>query len=121
VSGLFADPGMWAYNASKGGAINYARAAALDLAAEGIRVNAVCPGGIATTGMTAPMERHAPELYEEMRSHVPLQRWGMPDEVAAVIAFLVSDDASFVTGAAIPVDGGVTAGTGQFRTAPGRT
>ena len=120
VSGLFADPGMWAYNTSKGGVVNYARAAAIDLAAEGIRVNTVCPGGIATTGMTTPMERHAPEMFEEMRSHVPLQRWGLPHEVAAVIAFLVSDDASFVTGAAIPVDGGVTAGTGQFRTPSGR-
>lgn len=120
VSGLFADPGMWAYNASKGGAVNFARAAAIDLAADGIRVNAVCPGGIATTGMTTPMERHAPALFEEMRSHVPMQRWGRPEEVAAAIAFLVSDDASFVTGVALPVDGGVTAGTGQFRTAPGR-
>ncbi len=119
ISGLFADPGMWAYNASKGGVVNFARAAAIDLAADGIRVNAVCPGGIATTGMTTPMERHAPEMFEEMRSHVPLQRWGLPEEVAAVIAFLLSDDASFVTGAAIPVDGGVTAGTGQFR-APSR-
>ena len=120
VSGLYGDPGMWAYNASKGGVVNFARSAAIDLAGEGIRVNVVCPGGIATTGMTTPMELHAPELFEEMRSHVPMQRWGNPDEVAAVIAFLVSDDASFVTGAAIPVDGGVTAGTGQFRTGPGR-
>jgi NAD(P)-dependent dehydrogenase (short-subunit alcohol dehydrogenase family) len=120
VSGLRADPGMWAYNASKGGVVNFVRAAALDLAHEGIRVNAVCPGGIAGTGMTAPLERHAPELFEEMRSHVPMQRWGLPHEVAAVTAFLLSEDASFVTGAAIPVDGGVTAGTGQFRTAPGR-
>lgn len=120
VSGLFGDPSMWAYNASKGGVINLVRAVAIDLANEGIRVNAVCPGGIAGTGMTLPMERHAPDHFEEMRSHVPMQRWGRPDEVAAAIAFLLSEDASFVTGVALPVDGGVTAGTGQFRTAAGR-
>jgi NAD(P)-dependent dehydrogenase (short-subunit alcohol dehydrogenase family) len=120
VSGLFGDPSMWAYNASKGGVINFVRSVAIDLAGEGIRVNAVCPGGIAGTGMTRPMEEHAPDHFEEMRSHVPMQRWGEPEEVAAVIAFLLSDDASFVTGVALPVDGGVTAGTGQFRTAAGR-
>jgi len=120
VSGLFGDPSMWAYNASKGGVINLVRSVAIDLADEGIRVNAVCPGGIAGTGMTSPMEEHAPDHFEEMRSHVPMQRWGRPDEVAAAIAFLLSDDASFVTGVALPVDGGVTAGTGQFRTPAGR-
>jgi meso-butanediol dehydrogenase/(S,S)-butanediol dehydrogenase/diacetyl reductase len=120
VSGLFGDPQMWAYNASKGGVVNFVRSAAIDLAHEGIRVNAVCPGGIAGTGMTTPMERHAPDRFEEMRSHVPMQRWGRPAEVAAVTAFLLSDDASFVTGVALPVDGGVTAGTGQFRTEAGR-
>jgi NAD(P)-dependent dehydrogenase (short-subunit alcohol dehydrogenase family) len=120
VSGLFGDPSMWAYNASKGGVINLVRSVAIDLANEGIRVNAVCPGGIAGTGMTLPMEQHAPDHFEEMRSHVPMQRWGRPEEVAAVIAFLLSNDASFVTGVALPVDGGVTAGTGQFRTPAGR-
>jgi meso-butanediol dehydrogenase/(S,S)-butanediol dehydrogenase/diacetyl reductase len=119
VSGLFGDPGLFAYNTSKGGVVNFVRAAALDLGSEGIRVNAVCPGGIRGTGMTGPMERHAPDLYEEMRSHVPLGRFGEPTEVAGVVAFLVSDDASFVTGVALAVDGGVTAGTGQFR-GPGR-
>ena len=78
-------------------------------------MNAVCPGRSRTPGMTNPLERHAPELYEEMRSHVPLGRWGEPDEVAAAIAWLLSDDASFVTGIALPVDGGVTASTGMIR------
>jgi len=115
VSGLFADPGLFAYNASKSAVVNLVRSAAIDLAIEGIRVNAVCPGGIRGTGMTGPMERHAPDLYEEMRSHIPLGRLGEPKEIAAVVAFLLSDSASFVTGVALPVDGGVTAGTGQYR------
>lgn len=115
VSGMFGDPGMSAYNASKGGALNFARAAALELGADGVRVNAVCPGPIGDTGMTVPLERHAPELYDEMRSHVALRRWGRPDEVAAAIAWLLSDDASYITGVALPVDGGVTASTGMIR------
>lgn len=115
VSGLFGDPGLFAYNASKAGAINVVRSAALDLGRDGIRVNAICPGPIRGTGMTGPLERHAGDLYAEMRSHLPLGRFGEPAEVAAVAAFLLSDDASYVTGVALPVDGGVTAGTGQFR------
>jgi meso-butanediol dehydrogenase/(S,S)-butanediol dehydrogenase/diacetyl reductase len=115
VSGMHGDPGMWAYNTSKGGILNFARAAAIDLGHEGIRVNAVCPGPIGGTRMTEPLERHAPDLYEEMRSHVPLERFGRPEEVAAAIAWLLSDDASYVTGVALPVDGGVTASTGMMR------
>jgi 3-oxoacyl-[acyl-carrier protein] reductase len=113
VSGLAGDPGMWAYNAAKGGVVNLVRAAAIDLAHRGIRVNGVCPGPT-RTGMTSLIENAAPEMYESLRRHVPLQRWAEAEEVAAVIVFLASTAASFVTGALIPVDGGVTASTAQF-------
>jgi NAD(P)-dependent dehydrogenase (short-subunit alcohol dehydrogenase family) len=113
VSGLGGDPGMWAYNASKGGVINFARAAAVDLGHRGIRVNCVCPGPTRTP-MTAVIEQVSPEMYEGLRLRVPLKRWGEPEEIATVIAFLGSSAASFVNGAVIPVDGGITASSGQF-------
>ena len=112
-----ADPALWAYNTSKGAVVNLVRAAALDLAREGIRVNGVCPGPT-LTGMTAAIEAEAPDAFEMLRHHVPLQRWGEAREVAAAICFLASPDASFVTGALLPVDGGVTASTGQFTPPP---
>ena len=112
TSGLGGDPGMWPYNTSKGAVVNLVRAAALDLGSEGIRVNAVCPGPT-ETAMTARIQT-APEVYDDLRRRIPLQRWGQPHEVAAVICFLASADAGFVTGAVIPVDGGLTASTGQF-------
>lgn len=119
TSGLGGDPSMWAYNASKGAVVNLARAAALDLAADAITVNAVCPGPT-QTNMTAGIKA-APQRYDDLQQRVPLQRWGRAEEVAAVIAFLVSPAASFVTGAAVPVDGGITASTGQFQPRPRRS
>ena len=86
--------------------------AALDLARDGITVNAICPGPT-ETAMTAGI-RTLPAVHDALARAVPMQRWGAADEVAAVIEFFVSEAASFVTGAVIPVDGGVTASTGQF-------
>ena len=99
----------------KGAVVNLV-AAALDLAADGITVNAVCPGPT-HTGMTEGTVAD-PAIHEGLRRAVPMQRWGEPHEVAAVIAFLASPAASFVTGTAIPVDGGITANTGQFLPRP---
>lgn len=116
TSGIAADPGMWPYNSAKAATINLVRGAALDLARDAITVNAICPGPT-ETGMTAGI-RNAPLIHDALARSVPMQRWGLADEIAAVIEFFVSDDASFVTGAVVPVDGGITANTGQFMPAP---
>ena len=113
VSGLGGDPGMWAYNAAKGGVVNLVRAAAVDHAHEGIRINAVCPGAT-LTHMTRPMLERDSGVYDHLRRRIPMQRWAEAREIAAAIVFLASTDASFITGAVLPVDGGVTASSGQF-------
>ena len=112
TSGQRGDPSMWAYNASKAAVINLARSAALDLGAEDIRVNVVCPGPT-ITGMTERLQE-MPAAYEALRRRTARQQWATADEVAAVFGFLVSTEAAAVTGAVINADGGISANTGQF-------
>jgi meso-butanediol dehydrogenase/(S,S)-butanediol dehydrogenase/diacetyl reductase len=109
ISGLFGDYGLLAYNTAKGAIANFTRNLAIDSAADGVRVNAVCPGGVATPMLQSVLDEHL-AAYEEL---VPMRRPAQPEEIAAAIAFLASDDASYVTGHNLVVDGGVTAATGQ--------
>lgn len=111
VSGLGGDWGMLPYNAAKGAIVNLTRALAMDVGKQGIRVNAVCPS-LTRTGMTEDM-MHDEKLLAKFAERIPLGRVCEPQEVAAVIAFLASEDASFITGANIAVDGGVSASNGQ--------
>lgn len=111
ISGIAGDYGFAAYNAAKAAVINYTRTLAIDHGEEGIRANAVCPGIIDTPLARSLLDQ--PAVAEEYRQRVPLGRPGRPEEVASVVTFLASDDASYLTGAAIVVDGGITAHTGQ--------
>lgn len=100
-----------AYAASKAAIVNFTRSAALDYALEGIRINCVCPGSVATDMIEQAWEQYgdvkeAKKLWE---SKHPIGRIAAPEEVAKSILFLASSDASFITGAALPVDGGLTA------------
>ena len=109
VSGLGGDWAMAAYNASKGAVTNLTRAMALDLGKDGVRVNAVNPS-LTKTGMTKDM---GDATIAKFMDRIPMRRIGQPEDVAKVIMFLASDDAGFVTGVNLPVDGGLSASNGQ--------
>lgn len=118
ISGLGGDRGLAAYNAAKAGVVNLTRTAALELAAAGIRVNAVCPGLIDTPALQRALSRF-PARAGVARAAVPVGRFGRADEVARAVCFLASDDASYVTGTTLVVDGGLTAWTGIPDLVPG--
>ena len=111
ISGIGGDYRFAAYNAAKGAVINYTRALAIDHAKAGIRVNALCPGLVATP-ITAALQQ-LPELQDDWCRRIPMGRAAEPEEMANVVAFLASDAASYVTGSIIVADGGTTAHTGQ--------
>jgi NAD(P)-dependent dehydrogenase (short-subunit alcohol dehydrogenase family) len=107
IAGLNGFAGLAAYVASKHGVNGLTKAAALELAPEGIRVNSVCPGAI-DTEMVARVAAEQPEMIERTIAAHPLGRLGRPEEIASTVLWLCSDAAGFVTGQAIAVDGGYT-------------
>jgi len=112
IEGIEGTEGGSAYNASKGGVVILTKNLAIDYGRAGIRVNCVCPGFIETTVLFESLMDSTGfrEFRDEYREAHKLGRFGRPDEVAAAMLFLASDDASFVTGHALVVDGGFTAG-----------
>jgi len=112
ISGMGGDSAMAAYNAAKGAVINLTRSMAVDYGHQGVRVNAVAPGPVATPLLRPILDGNA-EVRDAYAERIPLGRVGDPDEIAAAILFLASDDASYVSGVTLPVDGGLTSWTAQ--------
>ncbi len=111
VSGLGGDWGMSFYNAAKGAITNFTRALAMDHGADGVRVNAVCPSLTRSELTEDMMDNEA--LMAKFKERIALGRPAEPEDIGDVIAFLASDDARFVTGVNLPVDGGLSASNGQ--------
>ena len=109
IGGVRGDRGIPSYTASKHGVIGLTRAAALEYAAKGIRVNAVCPGTIDTAFARAAFEDE--KEFEALSKSLPIGRIGKPEEIASVVLWLCSPGASYVVGHALVVDGGQTVGT----------
>ena len=110
--GLGGDAGFWAYSATKHALVGVTKCVAREVGWERIRINAVCPGPTRATGLSEEFEAQAPEVFRALAKAIPVQRWGEPQEVAAALAFLASPAASYITGIAMPVDGGTISGSG---------
>lgn len=112
ISGMFGEPALAVYTASKAAVVNLTRSLAIDFASLGIRVNCVCPGWV-DTGFNNPQFEHDGLTDEDIatliKRTVPMGRQGLPEEMAAAVAFLASDDASYITGQTLLVDGGLLA------------
>jgi NAD(P)-dependent dehydrogenase (short-subunit alcohol dehydrogenase family) len=106
---LKAVPGFAAYDASKSGLIGLTKAAALEYATSGIRINVICPGPTDGTRLMENLTRFHPEERAQINSEVPMKRLAQPEEMARVVLHLCSDAASFITGSNITVDGGLSA------------
>ena len=111
VSGLGGDWGLSSYNAAKGAITNFTRSLALEYGSRGVRINAVAPS-FTSTEMTVDLEK-SEALMAAFRNRLPIGRSATPDEVAGVIAFLASEDALFINGVNLPIDGGLNASNGQ--------
>jgi NAD(P)-dependent dehydrogenase (short-subunit alcohol dehydrogenase family) len=118
--GLGGESENWAYGASKAALIGVVHSLSREIGWEGLRINALCPGPTRGTGMTRIVEEGAPEHFDMLAQNVPLQRWADPDEMAAVMEFLISPAASYVNGHAMVADGGALNGTGLAPPATGR-
>ena len=105
--GLIAVPGVTAYNVSKGALLQFNRSLAMEYGPMGIRSNAVCPG-LVQTEMTEELMKDE-DLMKEWIKDYPIGRFGVPGDIANACLYLASDESSFVTGIALPVDGGFTA------------
>ena len=110
ISGMIGEPNLVAYNSSKGAVINLTRQLAVEWGRHGIRVNAICPGWI-ETGFNDPVLAHLSEaeLAAMVATWIPLGRQGIAEDIAPSVAFLASDDAAYITGATLVIDGGLTA------------